>query len=307
MTAVFPIPCRNERTTSRRNPTNLKGILLAGGSGSRLRPVTQAISKQLLPVYDKPMIYYPLSALMLNGIDDILIIVNPKDLEIYKNLLGDGSQWGIKFTYKIQSEPNGLAQAFCIGEDFINGENVTLILGDNIFWGHGLSNLLDNAKKKNNGAHIFGYYVNDPERYGVVEFDENQKVVSIEEKPKVPKSNYAIVGLYHYDSNVVEYAKQLQPSARGEYEITDLNKVYLEKGALDTTLLKRGMAWLDTGTHETMLQASQFVEVIQSRQGLQVACPEEIAYLKGWIDKQQVTKLGESMKSNNYGKYLINL
>jgi len=285
----------------------MKGIILAGGSGTRLYPITKVISKQLVPVYDKPMIFYPLSTLMLAGIKDILIITTPEDQAAFKNLLKDGSQWGINLSYEMQPSPDGLAQAFIIGEKFIGKDTVCLILGDNIFFAQGLSSKLQQAAKKTAGATVFGYLVNDPERYGVVGFDADGKANSLEEKPKEPKSNYAVTGLYFYDNNVVEYAKNLKPSPRGELEITDLNRVYLEKGQLDVELLTRGTAWLDTGTFASLLDASQFVKVVEDRQGLKIACVEEIAWRMGFIDKARLLELAKPLAKNDYGKYLYHI
>ncbi len=282
----------------------MKGIILAGGSGTRLYPITKGISKQIIPVYDKPMIYYPLSVLMMAGIKDILIISTPEDIGQYEKLLGSGSKIGINIQYKIQPSPDGLAQAFIIGEEFIADSNVCLILGDNIFYGYGFSEILENAAEIKNGATVFGYYVDKAQRYGVVEFDKGGKVISIEEKPENPKSNYAVTGLYFYDNTVVEKAKNLKPSDRGELEITDLNRLFLEENTLNVKLLGRGMAWLDTGTHESLLQASNFIATIEYRQGLKVACIEEIAYSKGYIDKNKLKELAKPMLKNNYGKYL---
>lgn len=284
-----------------------KGIILAGGSGTRLHPLTLSVSKQLMPVYDKPMIYYPLSVLMLAGIEDILIITTPHDQASFQYLLGDGSQWGISISYAVQPSPDGLAQAFLIGEDFIGNDPACLVLGDNIFFGQGMHQLLRNAVNRQEGATVFGYYVKDPERYGVVAFDEDGKAVDLEEKPPEPKSHYAVTGLYFYDNGVIDYAKNIKPSARGELEITDVNKLYLETGKLNVEVMGRGYAWLDTGTHESLLDAGNFIKVIEDRQGLKIACPEEIAYEMGFIDAAQLEKLAEPLKKNGYGQYLLGL
>lgn len=285
----------------------MKGIILAGGSGTRLYPVTQSISKQILPVYDKPMIYYPLSVLMLAGIREILIISTPQDLPLYQRLFHDGKHLGLDIHYAEQPSPDGLAQAFLIGEDFIGNDTVCLVLGDNIFYGYNFSTILSEAARLESGATVFGYYVTDPERYGVAEFDENGKVLSLEEKPEKPKSNYAVTGLYFYDNSVVAKAKSLKPSKRGELEITDLNRIYLEEETLKVQLLGRGFAWLDTGTHDSLLQAANFIATIENRQGLKVSCIEEIAYKKGFINREQLLQLAEPLKKNPYGQYLIQL
>ncbi|WP_152630421.1 glucose-1-phosphate thymidylyltransferase RfbA [Acinetobacter ursingii] len=286
---------------------NRKGIILAGGSGTRLYPITMGISKQLLPIYDKPMIYYPLSVLMLAGINEILIISTPEDLPNFEKLLGTGQELGIKLSYKVQPSPDGLAQAFILGEEFIGQDNVTLILGDNIFYGQHFSEQLKRAAAQDQGATVFGYYVNDPERFGVVDFDVNGKALSIEEKPKHPKSNYAVTGLYFYDNSVVEIAKSIKPSHRGELEITDVNNVYLKQNALNVEVLGRGFAWLDTGTHDSLIEASQFVQTIEHRQGLKVASLEEISFNNGWIDKDQLKARGKFFKKTGYGQYLLKL
>ena len=284
-----------------------KGIILAGGSGTRLYPITQAISKQLLPVYDKPMIYYPLSVLMLAGIREVLVINTPHEQDLFKRLLGDGSQWGMKIEYAVQPSPDGLAQAFLIGREFLAGSPSCLVLGDNIFYGHGLTDLLRRADAREQGATVFGYWVRDPERYGVAEFDADGTVVGLEEKPAQPKSNYAVTGLYFYDGRASEYAASLQPSPRGELEITDLNRCYLQDGAMQLEKMGRGYAWLDTGTHESLVEASTFIETIEKRQGLRVSCPEEIAYFNGWIDDDQLRELARPLAKSGYGQYLLGL
>jgi glucose-1-phosphate thymidylyltransferase len=286
---------------------NTKGIILAGGSGTRLYPITKGVSKQLLPIYDKPMVYYPLSVLMLAGIQDVLIISTPDDIEGFKRLLGDGSQFGIRLEYAIQPSPDGLAQAFIIGENFIGRSNVCLVLGDNIFYGQGFTPMLRQAVARQKGATVFGYQVKDPERFGVVEFDDQKRAISLEEKPEKPKSNFAVTGLYFYDNDVVEIAKKVTPSSRGELEITTVNQMYLNRGDLNVELLGRGFAWLDTGTHSSLLEAAQFVETIEKRQGYKVACLEEIALNNGWLSKDQVMNIGQSMNKNDYGQYLISL
>ena len=284
-----------------------KGIILAGGSGTRLNPITHSLSKQLIPVYDKPMIYYPLSVLMLAGIQDILIITTPHDQQSFINLLGSGNQWGLNITYEAQPSPDGLAQAFIIGEKFIGDDNVCLVLGDNIFYGHGMDKLLENAMQKEKGASVFGYYVNEPECYGVIDFDKNRNAIDLEEKPENPKSNYVVTGLYFYDNDVIEIAKNIKPSHRGELEITDVNKVYLERGDLNVEVMGRGYTSLDTGTHASLLQASNFIQVMEERQGLKIACPEEIAFMKGFIDAAQVEKLANHLLKSGYGQYLMSL
>ena len=285
----------------------MKGIILAGGAGTRLYPLTKSISKQIIPVYDKPMIYYPLSVLMLAGIREILIISTPEDIHLYEDLLGDGQQLGLNLSYQIQPSPDGLAQAFLIGEEFIGSDPVCMILGDNIFYGHGFGKVLLDTAKLEDGAVVFGYYVTDPERYGVVDFDAQGKALTIEEKPAQPRSNYAVTGLYFYSNDVIEKARSLKPSARGELEITDLNRLYLKEGRLQVRIMGRGMAWLDTGTHESLLQASNYIYTIEERQGLKVSCIEEIAFKRGYIDKEQLIKLAEPLRKNQYGQYLLNI
>lgn len=285
----------------------MKGIVLAGGSGTRLHPLTLAVCKQLLPIYDKPMVYYPISTLMLAGIRDILIISTPKDVPLFKDLLGDGSAWGVRFEYAVQQTPRGLADAFIVGRDFIGGDKCALVLGDNLYFGHGLSEALEQAAASDAGATVFAYHVTDPERYGVIDFDADGRAVSLEEKPEKPASNWAVTGLYFYDNQVIEMARDLPPSARGELEITDINRLYLDKGQLSVAKLGRGYAWLDTGTHDSLVEATEFIRAIEKRQGQKVGCPEEVAFSKGWISSSQVVALGEAMGKTEYGRYLVRL